>query len=586
MNQEGNDSVKMYNQECLRIVVDGNSIIAELLKLAQQIPEPFVPNTPESIKFKDILYDFSIMKEVNPNQSIDITKNQLTLEDLCNELQENYQETLREYYELFKDIITYMNKFNALLTKVKNNGFVQCKFDNITYDIEARQLTTEATYLYGLMLYLLEKNLPDKIRQRIIFAYYKLNGESAINSIENVFKLCQSVKINDSRLPYPLELFDRFKISQPEYITQLVDRLKDDDIYNILRIYQESSYRTIALSNQASILIIILLFLPKTLIDEVEVMKFIVTKFFSDNWEICIFQGYRENLFEFWSSFKAAKTALKHSLTVDVIKAKANQNFNILDKLMEELNKNLVDGVLQLEYVLDNNDSLMNLLKKINVALRWILLHKNSTLFKQKDIYNIMIKDDLILKLILKTSEFEEMYKEILERICNSKKEYFEKDQLQVNEYLLESSEYFAGNRIHSKVDKNENYEKIFKDYASKIKECNIKHSGPAANTIWLCHEGLGQLETAPQVSNNAQLTYFIKEVKAKLKHMIKILSIRKSLLANLSIFSDFSYAWIVIEDYIPQMHKLIKQDKNAVLLLRSVFLKLASILNAPLLRF
>jgi len=135
MNQEGNDSVKMYNQECLRIVVDGNSIIAELLKLAQQIPEPFVPNTPESIKFKDILYDFSIMKEVNPNQSIDITKNQSTLEDLCNELQENYQETLREYYELFKDIITYMNKFNALLTKVKNNGFVQCKFDNITYDI-------------------------------------------------------------------------------------------------------------------------------------------------------------------------------------------------------------------------------------------------------------------------------------------------------------------------------------------------------------------------------------------------------------------------------------------------------------------
>ena len=87
MNQEGNDSVKMYNQECLRIVVDGNSIIAELLKLAQQIPEPFVPNTPESIKFKDILYDFSIMKEVNPNQSIDITKNQSTLEDLCNELQ-------------------------------------------------------------------------------------------------------------------------------------------------------------------------------------------------------------------------------------------------------------------------------------------------------------------------------------------------------------------------------------------------------------------------------------------------------------------------------------------------------------------
>jgi WASH complex subunit strumpellin len=47
----------------------------------------------------------------------------------------------------------------------------------------------------------------------------------------------------------------------------------------------------------------------------------------------------------------------------------------------------------------------------------------------------------------------------------------------------------------------------------------------------------------------------------------------------------DLSYAFDIITDYIPLMHALVKKDPFSVLLLRATFLKLASVLELPLVR-
>jgi hypothetical protein len=60
---------------------------------------------------------------------------------------------------------------------------------------------------------------------------------------------------------------------------------------------------------------------------------------------------------------------------------------------------------------------------------------------------------------------------------------------------------------------------------------------------------------------------------------------VRVQVLATLATVGDLSYAFDIISDYIPLMHARIKRDPFAVLLLRATFLKLASVLELPLVR-
>ena len=66
---------------------------------------------------------------------------------------------------------------------------------------------------------------------------------------------------------------------------------------------------------------------------------------------------------------------------------------------------------------------------------------------------------------------------------------------------------------------------------------------------------------------------------------MVKIANVKRQILVNISFISDFAYSWILIDDYLEIIQKLIKKDPKVVLFLRTVFMKLASIMNQPLLR-
>ncbi len=67
--------------------------------------------------------------------------------------------------------------------------------------------------------------------------------------------------------------------------------------------------------------------------------------------------------------------------------------------------------------------------------------------------------------------------------------------------------------------------------------------------------------------------------------HMIRITSVKRQILVNIQYISDFSYGWITINDYLPMIQDEIRKDPKVVLFLRTVFMKIASIMNIPLLR-
>ena len=61
---------------------------------------------------------------------------------------------------------------------------------------------------------------------------------------------------------------------------------------------------------------------------------------------------------------------------------------------------------------------------------------------------------------------------------------------------------------------------------------------------------------------------------------MVRIVNVKRQTLVNISYISDFAYAWLVIDDYLPIIQDEIKKDPTRVLFLRTVFMKLASIMN------
>lgn len=65
--------------------------------------------------------------------------------------------------------------------------------------------------------------------------------------------------------------------------------------------------------------------------------------------------------------------------------------------------------------------------------------------------------------------------------------------------------------------------------------------------------------------------------------HMVWSVNMKKSHLVSIDTISDFSYSWKIIDSYLIIMQNRIKEKPSTVLYQKSVFLKLASIMNTPL---
>lgn len=65
---------------------------------------------------------------------------------------------------------------------------------------------------------------------------------------------------------------------------------------------------------------------------------------------------------------------------------------------------------------------------------------------------------------------------------------------------------------------------------------------------------------------------------------MIRIMGIKKEFLEHMRIISDFSFAWIAMEKYLPSLREVISTEPERVLYMRTVFLKMSSIMDGPLL--
>eukprot|EP00698_Gefionella_okellyi_P008153 TRINITY_DN2008_c0_g1_i2.p1 TRINITY_DN2008_c0_g1~~TRINITY_DN2008_c0_g1_i2.p1 ORF type:complete len:1001 (+),score=260.72 TRINITY_DN2008_c0_g1_i2:451-3453(+) len=439
------------------------------------------------------------------------------------------------------------------------------------------------------MMLLMDERIDGMVRERMLVAYLRYKGHThALSNIDEVCKLFRTTGFNPAvpKKPsnYPEEYLTRYPIPR-EAIKMIIGRLRSEDIYHQAQAYPLPEHRSTALATQASMLYVILYFSPDILHREQATMREIVDKHFADNWIISWYLGFTVDLSVAWAGYKSAQLALNNTLALENVKDLHDKQLLRMAAVRKDLEQLLTEGVLVEEYVLDHVNRLLNVLREANVTLRWVLLHTTVKNIKIRQVVLPGLDAESILLLLLNTSQFEFILKNMFRRLLETKLTRWQEFKQQATEHVKELGEYFSGEKLLSKVQKDENLEAWFKDMSGKIDALDYNDSTLAGRKIQQITTAFIEVEEFHQIETNLQVKQFLHDTRGFLHQMIRTINIKEETLAVISLVSDMSYAKIVIEDYVSLMQTRIKKDPFAVTKLRSAFLKLASLLDLPLVR-
>jgi len=231
-------------------------------------------------------------------------------------------EIIERFFQLFESIYNYFKDFKSFMTNVDEGYFIDYNFETILQNSEAKRLLIEAVYLYGVMLLLQDRLIPAIARERLVVCYIRYKGNNSSDFVNEVCKLVRGSGYSYNKttqhevLPprYPCDLFARF--TPHRVLTEnLINIIKDDDVYTQLPAYPNPEHRSVALAQQAQMIFVLLCFVPKILDKENAKMREIVDKHFPDNWVIPVYQGHLVDLTLYWNEqFPAAAKALSNNI--------------------------------------------------------------------------------------------------------------------------------------------------------------------------------------------------------------------------------------------------------------------------------
>ena len=588
-------NIGLCSQELLKLVARGSAIICEILRLKDYIPEPYI-NPSEEKLYKDIIFDFTIFDRGNIDKFEAQMATDQDLLDKDEDFRENYIELIERFFSLFDSIYQYITDWKTFIDQINTGKFVQHTVDTILSHKDMRPLFCESVFSAGVMLLLIDRLIPGTIREKLIVSYYRYKGQSTIPHFQEIYKLFAKTNYkpptnfsnpkDEVRPPkYPVDYFNRCQLNK-KIIEKIIGTILGNDIYDQQLAYPTTNeYQTVAFSQQASLLVVNLFFCPEILERDQRNMTAIVNKHFHDNFVVSFYMGYTIDINEYWKEFKEAYNALEFNMKTSILKDNKNKKLDQIKILDKKIKDYLNEGVMTEEYVLKNIENLLTIMRDSNVILRWFILQRNITNKKIREIFNDKLKNEDLILLLLDLSQFEDLLKTMFQKLVFNKTEMWENDRNFCIQKLSELISYYSGNSAFSNTVKYENYSKYFEETSKKISELKSDNPNRAGVRIGKIKDRLLGIRSLDKISESANAKENIRLINEKLDHMLMLANVKRSYLISISKISDFSYAWISIHDYCSEMQRVLQVNSKNVLLLRATFLKLASILNFPLVR-
>ncbi|XP_022113508.2 WASH complex subunit 5 [Pieris rapae] len=584
-------------QNLLRIVAHGNAILAEILRLKDHIPIMYRLETKEiQQRYQDVIMDFSYFK-LSETLEMKISSN-LKLQDLDEDLKEQYLELITRFYLLFENIYKFIMDLNTFVEQLHDSAFIQQSMDTILRDVEGKQLLCESLYLYGSMLLLCDLYIPGAVRERLLVAFYRYSTNQSQSNVDDVCKLLRDTGYNQlpGRRPsdYPVEYFSRVPI-HPDFIEKVVGKLRSEDIYNQLAVYTIPEHQASALAPQAAMLVVCLFFVPHYLHGDTTKMREIVDKFFPSNWIVPIYMGVTINVFDYWDNFKAAKASLSNTCNNKTIKELFSKRGSSVPLLITKTQQLLKEGTLTDDFVLDNTSKILNVILNSNHVLRLLLLHTTDVIFydnnrKSKQMRDLVIKETnydplQLLELLISTAELELKVREFLKKLLDTRNESWNINKNNALESLNNLSELFTGNNIYTKVAENEQLKLWFDNIAKQLSSISDNISPKSIKKVTKLIQALDEVEEFHGIKTTPTVVQLLNETKDALKNILRVAALKEESLVTLETVADFSYAWCTIDLYTKHMQSRIKENPAVTSRLRALFLKLASAMEIPLLR-
>lgn len=388
--------------------------------------------------------------------------------------------------------------------------------------------------------------------------------------------------------------FSRVSIC-PKFVEKVVGKLRSEDIYNQLAVYTMPEDQASALATQASMLVVCLYFAPHYLHTDTSKMREIADKFFPSNWVVPVYMGVTLNLIESWDNFRAAKSALANTLNVKMVKEISSKRGSSVQTLINKTHQLLKEGILTDDFVLDNTNKIINVLLNSNLIVRWLLLHNCDVIFydtnkRSKQLRDVVLKEShydplKLLELVISTAELELKVREVLKRLLENRTEAWNKNKSDAEESLNNLAELFSGAKPIAKIPENEQLKLWFESISKQVASLGEPTSSKSIKKVTQLLQALEEVEEFHGIKTTSTIVQFLCDSKDALKYLLRTASLKEDSLVTLETVADVSYAWCTIDLYTKYMQNSIKENPSVTSRLRSLFLKLASAMEIPLLR-
>ncbi|XP_038989375.1 WASH complex subunit 5-like isoform X3 [Phoenix dactylifera] len=585
--------------ELLNFCARAQTLIAELLLLSDRIPAEFLDR-----RFDAVLFDLRYFDSPNDFESrIEGNEELEALEDCLRESCSAYMQrffllmTGAVIYHL--ELLKYLNDLQMHFV-IQEGLYGQSTLDRVLDNQYGRQLLTESIALFGCMLILMEHCLSGHLREKLLVAHLRHDCCFDSPNLEHICLICRahmppSGPFHHSGSPFvnsgmvsvqkTEDLFARFPF--PKLVVDaVIHRLRNDDLYNQVHHYPDPQHRTVALSLQSGYLYILLFYSPEFLRNGF-VMREIVDRFFRDCWVVPIFLHFVVDLFVSWDAYKEAKASLSSSVSPTFIRDCCQYHCTKVTHLSSELGSVLSNCVLIKDYVLDNSQYLISLVRDCNIALRWVLLHRASGDKRSRDIVTsvglaLQVDEDNLLQLLLKTSQLEFKVKQLYVELLESKEALWLEKKHCVSNCIEELSVHCFGSWVSSCKIKNESLNDWFQKLSTEVQSLDCTRTGSSSRAIYRVLSALKDLEQFCQID---QIKQWLFEAQKYLQDMIKVLNLDDEAMSTFSAITDALYAWAYVARFGELLGKNIEQDPSVVLSLHTYFLKFWMLLNVPLRR-
>ena len=602
-------------QHLLRLVSRGNAVHAEVSRLSQRVPRCLRARAPAAAgsgasgaaaagapggdgpAYDEILYDFRYFKASEYYEKL--VEGSDALLELDDAFRESHLPFLERCYRLFESIVRYHADLLRWFEDLEAGIYIQYTVEGVAMDAEGKQLLCEAVAVFGGVLLLLDRLFGEDVRERIVVAYYRYKGASELANLDGVCSLCRRTgflppaadpaSAAARQAPpagYPEEFFARFALPA-KLVNLVVSRLRSDDVYHQMAHFPAPEHRPAALAQQASCLYVALYFAPGVLHGEFSTMREIVDKHFVDTWVVLYGQGMWADLSVEWEGYRAAKAAIANIFTVPRLR-EVNAAYNeMLRGVAADLRALLKEGVLTRELLLDSAGHVLDTLRRANVALRWLTSHHSCLCTRrlQEVLSSSKPERGLLLNVLLDTAQLEDGVKALLGEILEGKAAAWADDRAGAERRLRELAEFYEGSKVLSREVKDLNLHRWFGHIANEVLSLDLGAAVASGRKIQQVITALEEVEQFHQIDASLQTKQYLADIRAHLRKMIRTVNVREEQQNTLTVVSDAAWLFSLIKSFIPGMHAKVRNDPFAVLKLQTLFLKMRSMMDLPLLR-